>query len=1005
MAQTHRLSSGGAIDREKTVSFTFDGRRYQGVAGDTLASALIANGIHLVGRSFKYHRPRGIVGSGAEEPNALMQLGSDPATDPNAKATQVELIEGLTAKTQNCWPSVTLDIGVINSWVSKILPSGFYYKTFMWPPSPKGWMFWEKFIRRAAGLGKAPKGRDPDHYDKTFAHADILIVGAGPAGLAAALAAGRSGARVILAEQDFKLGGHLLVESDAPINGEPASTWLAKAEAELATMKNVRVLTRTVAFGYYDHNFIGLLENVTDHLVEKPKQMPRHRLWKLRTKQVILATGAIERPLMFRDNDRPGILLASAVETYIRRYGALPGRKAVVMTNNDSGYGAALALKAAGAEVTVADLRQSPSGALTEKAEGQGIRVLAGYGIISTSGSLKVNGCKVAPISEDGLTVTGAAEEIACDLIANAGGWTPTVHLFSQSRGKLLWDEAHACYIPGEAGQKNQASVGSANGAFGLGLCLEQGHGAGVAAATALGLSAPVGIAPKAEDRDYLPLRPLWLVPSDVPLGHKGKWFVDQQNDVTAADLKLALREGYTSVEHMKRYTTNGMATDQGKTSNVNAIALASETLAKPVPEVGVTTFRPPYIPVTFGAFMGRDADEFLDPLRKTPMDPWQEKNGAAFENVGQWRRAWYYPKAGEDIHAAVNREVLAVRNAVGILDASTLGKIDIQGPDAAEFLNRIYTNAWSKLEVGRCRYGFMLKEDGMVMDDGVTARLGPNHFLMHTTSGNAAPVLGLLEEYLQTEWPEMKVFFTSVTEQFATIQLAGPKARELLAEVAPALNLSPNALAHMSFTEGEVAGAPARIFRISFTGELSFEINVPASWGLAVWEAFMTAGAKYGITPYGTEAMHVLRAEKGYVIVGQETDGSVNPLDLGMEGLVSKTKDFVGKRSLYRSDMALPDRKQLVGILTDDPKTVLPEGTQLTATPPTGQRPFPMLGHVTSSYWSPTLNRSIAMALVKGGRALKGGKITASISEGKAVSCQVVDPVFYDKEGERLRA
>jgi sarcosine oxidase subunit alpha len=1005
MTQSFRLPEGGLIERGQPRGFRFDGRDYQGYAGDSLASALLANGVHLVARSFKYHRPRGISAAGYEETNALVQLGHDPRTDPNQLATLVELSDGLEARSQNRWPSLDFDVNVINGVFSRLMPSGFYYKTFKWPAAL--WMHYEHVIRHAAGMGLAPRERDPDRYDQTNAHCDVLVVGAGPAGLSAALAAARTGARVILAEQDRRLGGALLGRPGETIDAAPALDWVRDAEAELRETPEVRLLSRTSAYAYFDHNFLGLIERVTDHLVEKPDELPRQRLWKVRAKQVVLATGAIERPLVFSDNDRPGTMLAGACQTYVNRYAVKPGSKAVVFTNNDGAYGAALDMAAAGIEIAaVVDLRSQPDGPMTERAEAAGLSILADHAIVATEGDKRVRRVRVAPLSEEGNRVFGPGEAIDCDLVAVSGGWNPTVHLMSQSTGKIGWNEELGCFVPGESAQAER-SAGTCNGTFGLASCLAEGAAAGQEAAAQAGFKTKgrKKAAPKAEDHGFLPARWMWIVPSDQPLGRGGKHFIDHQNDVTAADLKLALREGYRSIEHLKRYTTTGMGTDQGKTSNVNAIGLVAGETGRAVPEVGVTTFRPPFTPVTFGVFAGRDVDDLLDPVRRTPMHGWHEQAGALFEDVGQWKRAWYYPRDGEDMHAAVQREVAAVRQSIGILDATTLGKIDIQGTDTAEFLNRIYTNAWLKLEVGKCRYGLMLGEDGMVKDDGVTARLGEHHFLMTTTTGNAAPVLAHLEEYLQTEWPELDVRCTSVTEQFATISIAGPNSRRLLDELTEDIELSPNDFAHMTLKEGHVAGIPARVFRVSFTGESAFEINVPASYGLTLWQTLMAAGEKYGITPYGTEAMHVLRAEKGFIIVGQETDGSTNPLDLGMDWIVSKKKDFVGRRSLYRSDMAKTDRKQLVGIVTDDPNAVLPEGAQLVE--PDKARPappMPMVGHVSSSYMSPNVGRSIALALVKGGRERRGQSLVAPLLDGRRVNCSITDPVFFDPEGERLR-
>jgi sarcosine oxidase subunit alpha len=677
----------------------------------------------------------------------------------------------------------------------------------------------------------------------------------------------------------------------------------------------------------------------------------------------------------------------------------------VVFTNNDGAYGAALDLAAAGVEIAaLVDLRPDPDGPATERAEADGLPVLAGHAIIGTSGDKRVNQVRIARISADGTGIEGAAQSLDCDLVAVSGGWSPTVHLFSQSRGKIRFDAERGCFLPGAAAQPSQLA-GACNGAFGLAGCLQTGFEAGAQAAKDAGFSTPKAARkiPEASDDGFLPARWAWLVPSDKPLGQGGKHFVDLQNDVTAADLKLALREGYRSVEHVKRYTTTGMGTDQGKTGNVNAIGIIAETQGRPIAEVGVTTFRPPYTAVTFGAFAGRDVDDFLDATRRTPIHAWHERNGAVFEDVGQWKRPWYYPQGGETLLEAVAREVKAVRASLGVVDATTLGKIDIQGKDAAEFLNRIYTNAWSKLEVGKCRYGLMLGEDGMVMDDGVTARLGEHHYLMTTTTGNAAAVLGHLEEYLQTEWPELEVRLTSVTEQFATVSLSGPNARKLVAELTGDIELSANALPHMGLAHGTVAGIPARVFRISFTGEMSYEVNVRASYGMALWQAVMTAGEKYNITPYGTEAMHVLRAEKGFIIVGQETDGSTTPMDLGMDWIVSKNKEFVGRRSLSRPDMLKPDRKQLVGLLTEDPAEVLPEGAQLVETV-LAKPPMVMVGHVSSSYMSPNLGRSFALALVKGGRDKTGERVFAPLEGGKTLACTITEPVFLDPDGERLR-
>ncbi len=875
----------------------------------------------------------------------------------------------------------------------------------MWPAS--FWRGYEALIRRAAGLGKAPSAQDPDRYDHRYAHCDVLVVGAGPAGLAAALAAAGSGARVILADEQAEFGGALLSEpaGGISIGGKPAIDWCAETVSKLAKSGAVTLLPRTTVFGYYHGNYLAMLERVTDHLPpgSAAPGTPRQRLWKVRARQVVLATGAIERPLIFAENDRPGIMLAGAVRSYLNRYGVRPGSRAVVVTNNDSAYRTALDLKARGVAVSgIVDLRPEPSGALLDEAQGQGLEILTGHTVLGTEGRKRVRRVWVAPMAADGGSAdTSGRRVLDCDLVAVSGGWNPAVHLLSQSRGTVKFDDAIASFVPDRSFQAER-SAGACNGAFTTADCVAQGLAAGVEAVKAAGHSARKPRAPKVAEPEEGPARQVWLLPSDrAP--ERVKAFVDQQNDVTAKDLKLAIGEGYRSVEHVKRYTTTGMGTDQGKTGNVSALGIVAGALGQTIPEIGVTTFRPPYTPATFGAIAGRGVKELYAPVRKTAMHRWHEENGAVFENVGQWKRPWYYPRGGETMDDAVNREVAAVRRSVGIFDATTLGKIDIQGRDAAEFLNRIYTNAWSKLGVGRCRYGLMLGEDGMVMDDGVTTRLGENHFHMTTTTGGAATVMGWLEEWLQTEWPELKVHLTSVTDQWAVIAVAGPKSRELVSGLAEGIDFGGEAFPHMSMREGRVAGAPARVFRISFSGEMGYEINVPASLGMAVWKSIAEAGKAYDATPYGTETMHVLRAEKGFIIVGQETDGTVTPADLQMNWIVSRKKpDFVGSRSLTRRDMQRDDRKQLVGLLTDDPALRLEEGAHLIATESEPAPPVPMLGHVTSSYHSPSLGRSIALAMVKGGAARTGERLYVSMP-GRTIPVNVTSPVFYDPEGARL--
>jgi len=995
MSQKDRLGAGGRINRAIPLTFTFNGRTYQGFQGDTLASALLANGVHFVARSFKYHRPRGIVTAGVEEPNAVVQLERGAYTVPNARATEVELYQGLVATSVNAEPSLEHDRMAINQKFSRFLPAGFYYKTFMWPR--KWWPKYEDKIREAAGLGKAPEELDADRYDKCFAYCDVLIVGGGPTGLAAAHAAASSGARVMLVDDQRELGGSLL-SGRAEIDGRAASHWVEKIEAELRQMPEVTILSRSTAFGYQDHNLVTVTQRLTEHLPVSMRKGTRELLWKVRAKRVILATGAHERPIVFGNNDLPGVMLASAVSTYIHRYGVLPGREAVVFTNNDDGYQCALDLKTCGAKVTVVDPRAQGNGALPAAARRHGVKVLNNEVVTSAQGKLRVGSVEVAAYANG--KVGAKQPDLPCDLLAMSGGWSPVLHLFAQSGGKAHWNDEKVCFVPGKAMQP-ETSVGAAAGEFSLARGLRLAVDAGVEAARSLGFNVTRPQVPHVAEIAEAPLLPLWLVGSREAAARGPKQFVDFQNDVSAADILLAAREGFESVEHVKRYTAMGFGTDQGKLGNINGMAILADALGKTIPETGTTTFRPNYTPVTFGTFAGRELGDLLDPIRKTCVHEWHVENGAAFEDVGNWKRPWYYPKKGEDLHAAVARECLAVRNSVGILDASTLGKIDIQGPDAAQLLNWVYTNPWSKLEVGKCRYGLMLDENGMVFDDGVTVRLSDQHYMMTTTTGGAARVLTWLERWLQTEWPNLKVRLASVTDHWATFAVVGPKSRKVLQKVCGDIDFANAAFPFMSYREGTVAGVAARVMRISFSGELAYEVNVPANMGRAVWEALMAAGAEFEITPYGTETMHVLRAEKGYIIVGQDTDGSITPYDLGMGGLVAKSKDFLGKRSLTRSDTAKEGRKQFVGLLSDDASYVIPEGSQIVAGPFSGDT-APMLGHVTSSYYSPILKRSIALAVIKGGLGKMGENVTIPLANGKQIAARIASPVFYDTEGVR---
>ncbi|MCP5072863.1 MAG: sarcosine oxidase subunit alpha family protein [Rhodobacteraceae bacterium] len=986
-----RLSQGGRIDRSKPLAFTFDDKSYQGFQGDTLASALLANSVQLVARSFKYHRPRGIMSAGLEEANALVRHEAKSGDEPNRLATELMLYDGLKATSQNNWPNLKHDINAVNSLFSRFMPAGFYYKTFM---KPHGWWkkVYEPVIRASAGIGKPPEKDDTSRYESRNAFCDVLVVGAGVSGLMAALSAGRSGAKVLLVEACHEIGGYLLDHPDTCIDGAPASVWIENTVKELKSLDNVTIQGRTLAFGYYDHNFVAASERVDGVVAE--------RLWRIRAKQVILATGAIERPLVFANNDRPGVMLAGAVLTYINRHAVLPGKNIAVFTNNDTAYHTALAAKKSGAGVAIIDTRKDAGSDLADLARESGITIHTGAAIVALKGKHQVKSVQIGALSDDKRNVVSTGERLHCDLVAMSGGWSPTVQLHMQARGKLTWNDDLAIMKPsGTSVTEPHVCAGSANGAFDLASCLRDAVQQTEKTLNELGVDAPNMAVPEASDtNDLATIEPIWRVPA-----LKGKRFHEFQNDSTAEDLSLAVREGLNSVEHVKRYTTTGMATDQGKTANLNGLAIVADELKRSIPEVGTTTFRPPFHPVTFGMLANTRQKDFFAPTRKTPIHEWHEKWGAPMEPVGDWLRPWWFPKDGEDMHQSVTRECLAVRNGVGLADASTLGKIDIQGKDAPEFLNRVYTNAWLKLKPGHCRYGLMLNEQGFVFDDGVTTRLSDNHFHMTTTSGGAPRVMSWLEDWAQTEWNDLDVHLTSVTEQWAVMQLSGPKARDVLARLTD-IDLDKEAFPFMTMRQGQLAGVDARIFRISFTGELTYEINVPARFGLYVWEQIFAAGEEFDITPYGNETMHVLRAEKGFIIVGQDTDGTVTPMDLGMDWIVSKTKkDFLGKRSFDRPAIKDGKRKNLVGLLTEDPAFVLPDGVHLTEKKNV-QIPVTTEGYVTSTYFSPMLGRSIAMGMIDNGRDRLGQTLYAQMLDGSCVPVTIGSSVFYDKEGERAR-
>ena len=984
----YRLPGTGRIDRNKPIIFKFNGKTLHGYAGDTLASALLANGVRIVGRSFKYHRPRGIMSAGVEETNAVVQLAGRE-DEPGVIATVTPLYEGLEAASVKGWPGVQWDIGAINDWLHRLYPAGFYYKTFMWPNN--WWNVYGYFIRRMAGLGTAPVTHKPEErYEKRYHPCDVLIIGAGPAGLAAALSAGKSGARVMLVDEQVEAGGSLL-NRERELNGKPALDWVAETVSSLQQIPEVVHLQRTTAVGYYDHNMVYALEH------EPKDSWLRERLWRVRAKRVIIAAGAIERPLVFPDNDRPGIMLAGAAAAYVCRYGVRPGTRAIVVTNNNSAYESAFILARNNIRIAaLLDTRRQVSNELREQAERLGVPVLTRYGVKSVKGRSSVSGVVAAPLDD-----FSREQYYPCDLVCTSGGWNPTLHLQSQSGAKPVYSASIAAFIPGKSVQA-ETTAGAAGGNFGLNECLTDGIEAGRQAARLTGHEPASAEIPVAGSEMEFSIDAMW----ELPVGNKNRRaFLDYQNDVTSADVRLALRENYASVELVKRYTTAGMGIDQGKTSNANTIGVIAGATGSRPGDVGTTTYRPLYNPASFAAWAGIDQGDTIFPARRTPITQWFEKRQANFDEAGAfWRRPFQVPRDGETPAEAVNREALAVRNGAGIYDGTPLGKIEISGPGTLAFLNRVYTNNWNDLPVGMGRFGFMLHEDGRMFDDGVTFRLGGNHYLMTTGSGVAAAVHARLEQLLQCEWRDLQVYLTEVTEQWANICVCGPRAREVLTETGTDIDLGKEAFPFMAIRTGKLGGFAARVARVSYTGELSFEVNVRARDGLAMWEALMDAGKKYDITPVGSETSLLLRLEKGFIAAWAEGDGYANLYDAGMDRVIDNTKpDFIGKHALEHARTSGGDRPHVVGLVPEDPEFVPPDGAPI-IDPDETDEAKKMLGHVTAGGYSPNLGHAIALAQLQNGRELTGDTITIS-TVARTARARVTEPVFIDPAGERMRS
>ncbi|HVC02327.1 MAG TPA: sarcosine oxidase subunit alpha family protein [Steroidobacteraceae bacterium] len=983
---TRRLAAGGRIDRQRPIRFRFEGKPLHGYEGDSLASALLANGVDLAGRSFKYHRPRGFLAAGVEEPNALFTLGEGARTTPNVAATTTELYEGLVARRQNAWPSAEFDLGAINSLLAPLLPAGFYYKTFM-GPLRRSWMWYEPFIRRAAGLGRARHERDPDRYATRHAHTDVLVVGAGPAGLAAAHAAAAAGAEVLLIDQDTALGGTLLA---APADGA-LEVWRAELEAAVRALPAVTVQLRTTALGVYDGNTVALLERHEHERPDPARGAARETFVTLHAAAIVYATGAMERPLVFGDNDRPGIMLASAARTYLNRYAVELGRRAIVATNNDGAWQAAFELAAAGIEVTILDQRARVAPALQEAARRGGIELRTGASIARAQGRRAVAGALVAEAGR------ARRRRLDCDLLCMSGGWSPAVHLTSHTGRKPRYRADIDAFVPGGYAT-GHFGAGAVGGEFTLSAALAAAVEAGRAAARHCGHDRPIDPAPPPPlaDQAYTAEPPrAW------PRGCGGKAFVDLQNDVTTQDLAIAGEEGYVALEHLKRYTTLGMGTDQGKTSNANAVQIMAALRGVAIGEAGTTTFRPPYTPVSVGALAGRNVGEHFRPVRRSPLHDWHIEHGAAMIEAGPWLRPWYYRWAGADAAAAYVEEMRLVRSAVGLADISSLGKIDVQGPDAAQFLDRVYVNRFANLAAGKARYGVMLNDDATVLDDGTTARLSERRWFMTTTTAQAGEVMSWLEFLLQTAWQELDVQVVSVTDAWAAMSLAGPRARAALALALPQIDVTDAALPHMGVRECELDGVPLRLLRLSFSGELAYELYVPSGYGIALWQRLLERAAPLGIRPYGLEALASLRIEKGHV-AGLELDHRTTLDDLGLGRMAAPDKAYVGRALRARTGLQAPERWSLVGLECLEPAARLRGGAILFA------RDEPLAGHgrgyVTSVTWSAELGKFIALGLYQGGLRHAGEEIVCAFPlHEEQVRARIVPPTFLDPKGERL--